>query len=284
MRRRRRSLQSIPYREGEYWELDEKQYPSATDPEYRERLNHFDQLSEQAWPQIPAYEYTESEHEVWSLLTDVLSPLQKRYCCEAFRKGVRHLELPADRVPQLDDISAELERKTGFVLGPVGGIINEAEFLSALADNVLRCAPYVRHPDNPFFSPIPDIIHELRGHAPMLLHEPFLDLSIQIGESAEMAVEAGDEEWLETIGLFYWYTFETGLMREDGEIRVFGAALATGALNAMDPTSTRIPFSLDAVRNRTIDWEQPQQEFLVADSLQEIIDAAERLATPECVA
>lgn len=280
MRRDRNFLEDTPFAREGYGEIIQTDYPGAHDDEYRARVDSLVDQSEEAWPEIPEYDYTDEEREVWSLVSEVLIPLQTRYSCEAFLKGRDKLDLSDEEIPQLDDVSAKMEEETGFMLGPVGGLLDQSEFLPMLAQKVMRCTPYIRHPQNPFFTPEPDIIHELRGHAPMFMHEPFVDLSIQIGEAAAAAVEAGNEELLELIGLFYWYTIEYGLIREDGDIKIFGAGNNGGIqdlLRSVDPTVEKKPFELNKIKELTIDYDAPQQVFYVAESYEQITEIAHEL-------
>lgn len=280
MRRNRSFLEEIPFAKQDYGDIIQTDYPGAHDEAYRNRVDDLVDQSEEVWPEIPHYDYTQDEKEVWSLVSEVLIPLQNRYSCEAFLEGREKLDLPDERVPQLDEVSAQMEEKTGFMLAPVGGLLDQSEFLPMLAKKVMRCTPYVRHHENPFFTPEPDIIHELRGHAPMFMHEPFVELSVQIGEAAAAAVEAGDEDLLDLIGLFYWYTVEYGLIREDGDIKIFGAGNNGGIqdlLRSVDPTVEKKPFELDKIKELTIDYDAPQQVFYVADSYEQITEIAHEL-------
>jgi phenylalanine-4-hydroxylase len=183
-------------------------------------------------------------------------------------------------VPQLADVSARMEATTGFMLAPVGGLLDKAEFLPMLEQKVMRCTPYVRHPSYPFFTPEPDIVHELRGHAAMFMHEPFVELSVSIGRAARAAVEAGNEELLDLIGLFYWYTVEYGLIKEDGELKIFGAGNNGGIqdlLRSMDPMIEKQPFSIEAIRQLSIDYDAPQEVFFVAESYEQVAELANEL-------
>ncbi len=280
MRRERDFLSDIPFAKNDYASIVQTSYPGAHDDEYRDRVKSLVQHSSDGWPQIPTYDYSTAEHETWALVSDILVRLQDRYACKAFLAGRDALGLPTDHLPQLDDVSTTMESTTGFMLAPVGGLLDKAEFLPMLEQKVMRCTPYVRHPSYPFFTPEPDILHELRGHAPMFMHQPFVDLSVEIGRSARKAVAAGNEELLDLIGLFYWYTVEYGLIREDGEIRVFGAGCNGGIqdlLRAIDPTVEKRPFGIEAIRQLSIDYDAPQEIFFVAESFEQVADLAHQL-------
>ena len=167
-----------------------------------------------------------------------------------------------------------------LMLAPVGGLLDKSEFLPMLGNRVMRSTPYMRHHSYPFFTPEPDIVHELRGHAPMFMHEPFVELSVEIGNAAAAAVEAGNDELLELIGLFYWYTVEYGLIREEGKLKIFGAGNNGGIqdlLRSVDPTVEKKPFSIDAIRQLSIDYDEPQEVFFVADSYAQITELAHKL-------
>lgn len=280
-RRDRKFLEAFPFAREAYGSIVQTNYPGAHDTDYRARLGALTAQSEQAWPQIPTYEYTDKEHTTWRLISEVLVRLQDHYSCRGFLEGRDRLDLAVDHIPQLNEVSARMEATTGFMLAPVGGLLDKAEFLPMLRHKVMRCTPYVRHHSYPFFTPEPDIVHELRGHAPMFMYQPFVDLSVAIGEAAHAAVEAGNDELLDAIGLFYWYTVEYGLMHEDGELKIFGAGNNGGIqdlLRSMDPTVEKRPFSIDAIRKLSIDYDAPQEIFFVAESFEQVEEMAHQLA------
>lgn len=281
MRRERDFLKDFPFTDHEYASIIQTDYPGAHDTEYRDRVASLISQSEKAWPYIPRYDYNDKENNTWDLVSDVVIRLQDQYSCEAFLQGREKLALDDDNVPQLDEVSAKMEAETGFMLAPVGGLLDKGEFLSMLSYRVMRCTPYVRHHSFPFFTPEPDILHELRGHAPMFMHEPFAEMSVEIGRAAKAAVGAGNMELLDLIGLFYWYTVEYGIISENGKWKVFGAGNNGGIqdlLRSVDPTIEKKPFSIEAIRELTIDYDAPQEVFFVAESYEQVAQYAHDLA------
>jgi phenylalanine-4-hydroxylase len=118
--------------------------------------------------------YNAQEKEVWRLCYNKLSDLFKTNACKEFKWTIKEFEKEVgfrnDEIPQLEDISQFLMSRTGWRLKPVGGLLTQREFLNGLAFKVFHSTQYIRHHSAPLYTPEPDIIHELLGHAPMFAH------------------------------------------------------------------------------------------------------------------
>ena len=100
-------------------------HPGVNDPAYRERRNEI-AAAALAWSPgepVPRIEYTEAEQEVWRTVCRELAPKHERYGCRAFRDAVVALDLPRERIPQLDEVTAGLRELTGFEYIPAAGIV-----------------------------------------------------------------------------------------------------------------------------------------------------------------
>jgi phenylalanine-4-hydroxylase len=199
-------------------------HPGVADREYRARRAAIAATAErfvEGGP-IPDVEYTAEEDEVWRRVSSELGRKHDRYACAAFLDGAARLGLRRDRVPQLAEVSARLTELTDFRLRPTGGLVPTRAFYGSLAERTFWSTQYVRHHSVPFYTPEPDVIHEVIGHANALADPGFAALYQAAGEASRRAV--GDDA-LEFFSRVFWFSLEFGVLWEDGELRTYGAGL-----------------------------------------------------------
>ena len=201
----------------------EADHPGFKDADYRRRRDEIATLA----PPLDSGEppqrvsYSVDEARTWATVYQKLTALFPSHACREFVAVVGDIGYSADAVPQLADVSTFLTERTGFSLHPVAGLVSAREFLGALSRRVFCATQYIRHHSQPLYTPEPDIVHELMGHAPMLAIPEFADLSQKIGEGS---LRASDRQ-VEQLATLYWFTIEYGVLWQDGKLRAYGAGL-----------------------------------------------------------
>lgn len=244
-------------------------HPGFRDLDYRARR---DEIASQAiaWRGGPAPRvgYTSGEHALWRRVRASLDPLHAERVASPLVLAASRLDLSPERIPQLADVSLRLEATTGFRLAPVAGLIAPRAFLSALGTGVFFATQYVRHPSAPFYTPEPDVIHELVGHAASLSCPAVAAASQALGEAARLAREAD----LLAIERVYWHAFEFGVVLEEGRIKAFGAGLLSSVseLERLD-ASRLVPWSVEAAAATPYDPTTYQPRYFVAASVERLL-------------
>jgi phenylalanine-4-hydroxylase len=250
-------------------ELD-PDHPGFRDAAYRERRNTIAQIAVEYEPGavVPEAPYTEEEHGVWRAVWDHLSQAHANHACAEYLECSARLNMPRDRIPQLEQVSARIQELSGFRLEPVGGLVHPKVFLSTLGDGVFLSTQYIRHHSTPLYTPEPDVVHELMGHAAMLASPKFTRLNQLIGQAAR---RTESDEALERLGRIYWFTIEFGVLREQGEVKAYGAGLlsSAGELEAMGEAEHR-PLDFDAITAQAYDVTKFQPILFCADSFDEM--------------
>ncbi len=247
-------------------------HPGVGDPGYRARRNEIAAAALEWEPGTPPprISYTEAEQEVWRTVCRELAPKHERYACRAFREALVALDLPRDRIPQLDEVSAGLAGLTGFEYVPAAGIVPLDEFYGSLADRSFHSTQYVRHHDAPLYTPEPDLIHEVIGHGHLLADPDLAELNRLAGEAAR---RMRTDEGLQMVADVFWFTIEFGVVWEEGELRAYGAGILSsyGEIEEFRGMEIR---PLDFAAMTTIDYDitKYQPVLFAADSMTHLTD------------
>ena len=250
-------------------ELD-KDHPGFRDEAYRNRRN---QIAKVAYgfnigDKVPIVEYTKEEHQMWSKVLDDLSYLHKTHACKYFLDSLSLIELNRKEIPQLCDVNILLKDLSGYQMVPVAGLISPKHFLSRLGDRNFSSTQYIRHHSLPLYTPEPDIIHELVGHAISLAHPYFSELNFRFGLAAKRAKPESFEKLIQA----YWYTLEFGLVEENGIIKAYGAGLLSsiGEMPSYESEAKLYTFDMDKISNTKFDPTDYQPGLFVAPSIEKL--------------
>jgi len=247
-------------------------HPGVSDLAYRARRAAIAEVGRayRRGEPIPDVEYTPDEDEVWRVVSHELARKHERYACRAYREGAAAVTLPTERVPQLREVDARVHGLTGFHLEPVPGLVPTREFYGSLAERVFRSTQYIRHHSVPFYTPEPDIVHEIIGHANMLGNPTFADLYELAGQASR---RSRSDEALDFFSRVFWFTLEFGVLWEDGELRAYGAGLLSsyGEIEAFRTAEIR-PWDITAMGTQDYDITRYQPLLFVAESFDRMVD------------
>jgi phenylalanine-4-hydroxylase len=247
-------------------------HPGFSDSDYRARRAAIADACASYRPggKIPDVHYTEEEDEVWRLVSGELARKHERFACRAYLDAAARLVLPDERVPQLSLVDDRLRALTGFRLRPVSGLVPTRQFYGALAERVFHSTQYIRHHSVPFYTPEPDIVHEIIGHANMLAGSELADLYELAGQASLRATSAEAHEFFSKV---FWFTLEFGVVHESGELRAYGAGLLSsyGEIEVFREAETR---PLDIVAMGTLDYDitRYQPVLFAATSFAQVLE------------
>lgn len=217
-------------------------------------------------------DYPEEDHETWQILVERQMEQLPGRACEAYMRGQEVLKLQSDRIPSLSNLSHRLQDETGWQVANVPGLIHEKNFFELLADRKFPSTNYVRGRDELDYTPAPDCFHDIFGHMPMLTQPDFADFYQLFGQAA-LNAEGADRPRLER---FHWFTVEFGLIRENGEKRIFGAGIVSSneeVTHALSDEVTLHPFDPGHIVEKD-DYEvyNLQDELFVLDSFEQLVE------------
>ncbi len=200
-------------------------HPGREDPEYLRRRGEIAGAA-LAWERgsqpVPTITYSEREHEVWRTVSAELAPLHERYAHSEYLAAKERLALPTDHVPQLAEVGERLVPLTGWTYVCAPGLVPLRDFYADLGSRTFNSTQYLRHDSQPLYTPEPDIIHEVIGHANQLASPRFAAITQAAGR-ASLRLET--QEAMKLVADVFWFSIEFGVMREHGEAKAYGAGI-----------------------------------------------------------
>jgi phenylalanine-4-hydroxylase len=247
------------------------EHPWLSDAAYRTRRNTIATLALGAGVQPTRIAYLPSENEVWATVQTALESALEYHACAEILDARARLSLAADRVEQLDALSDRLEPMTGFRYEAVPGLVSKEDFFGALARRRFLSTQFVRHPDWPHYTPEPDVIHEVIGHATCLAVPQLAELHCLAGQAMTRVARAETRQFISDV---FWFSGEFGVVREHGQWKAYGAGLlsSVGELSWFASHATIYPLDPLDMGRTAYDITSYQPTLFGADSLDQLVD------------
>ncbi|WP_425954590.1 phenylalanine 4-monooxygenase [Xylanimonas sp. McL0601] len=251
-------------------------HPGFKDLAYRARRNEIAALA-MAWQRgepIPHIDYLDVETDIWVQVCRQLADKHAQHAHPEYLAAKERLGLPTDHIPQLDDVTALLHPLTGFRYVAAPGLVELREFYGSLADREFHSTQYTRHPSEPFYTPEPDIIHEVIGHGNQLASPRFAALTHAAGEATRRAER---DETVQFIADIFWFTMEFGVMWDGTgdarDLKAYGAGILS-SFGEMDEYAHMEIRPLDLAQMGTLNYDitSYQPVLFAAESLDQLED------------
>jgi phenylalanine-4-hydroxylase len=223
--------------------------------------------------------YTPDQHAVWAELVSRRMPQLKEHACEEYLDGFDQIGLREDAISNLAEVNKRLGPRTGWNATPVSGFLPPDAFFEMLAARQFPTTTWLRKRESLEYTPEPDIFHDVFGHVPMHAHPVFADFLQEYGRVCAGLIH--DKDKLERMGRLFWFTVEFGVIRQKGEIKLYGSGLISShgeSTHVIHRSSDGGPeirdFDLDAVLNQEFLVSEMQKVLYAVESFDQIYEAA----------
>lgn len=274
---------------------------------------HLDQIDADKFYITQHYtKYTPENHDVWRDLFDRRWGVLEQQVSRQFIEGMKILRLTRDRLPLLDDLVLEkdlpvaggvvlkagtrldginkfLQAQSSWASYGVPGYLPAKSFFACLAQREFPTTVLIRPREVMDYLPEPDIFHDVFGHVPLHTLRVFADFLQTYGKASMLC---DDPEHIERLGRLFWFTVEFGLIREDGQVKVYGSGLVSSHAESAyalkgewekrgqsaEPIKERAipewrPFDLERVCETAFEIDHYQPIYYVLESFEQLRDA-----------
>lgn len=218
--------------------------------------------------------YTPQEHAMWRTLFERQSRMLPGRACNEFLDGLENLGITLDGIPRFDQISDILEKRTGWRLVTVPGLIPDDIFFQHLTKRQFPVTYWIRTPEKMDYLQEPDVFHDLFGHVPLLINPVFADYMHAFGEGGIKALSMGA---LKNIGRLYWFTVEFGLIKTAEGLRIYGSGIVSSKTESIycleSDAPNRLGFDLMRIMRTDYRIDNVQESYFVIDGFEQLFEA-----------
>lgn len=225
-------------------------------------------------------QFDDELHDIWSALYEKQLPDTRKYACADYLEGFDLLKLPEDHIPSVDYLNNQITPRTGWRVERTDVRYTDAiPWYGKFDQRIFLITDYMRSWEEINWTPEPDMFHDIFGHLPFMTLPHYAELQDMFAP----AFLAADDEQRENIKRLAWFSTEFGLIRENGELKIFGAGLMSGNSEMLNVVNGNVPVKEFTVENviqfdKAV-WEQNSILF-VFESFDQLILELKRYFEP----
>lgn len=216
--------------------------------------------------------YTATDHATWDRLFARQSKMLQGRATPAYLKGIDVLKMDRPGIPDFDALNERLDGLTGWKVVAVPGLVPDDVFFRHLANRTFVAGNFIRRPDQLDYLQEPDVFHDVFGHVPLLADPVFADYMQAYGDGGLRSLGF---DALHHLARLYWYTVEFGLVRDGGDLKLYGAGIVSSygeSVYALDDAKpNRLGFDLKRVMRTNYKIDDFQQTYFVIDSFDDLL-------------
>jgi len=220
------------------------------------------------------HNYTAEDLLVWKTLFDRQMINLRTGASRAFLDALETIGFRNDKIPHFQETADILGAHTGWVLEVVPSIIPQKDFFELLAQKKFPATTWLRKMKQLDYLEEPDMFHDVFGHVPLLSNQAYTNFFIGM---ANLALKHADNpKAIELLGRMYWFTIEFGLIREAGQLKVYGAGILSSSgetLFSLGDKPAHPDFDVRKVMQSTFRTDVFQEKYFVIESFEALYES-----------
>lgn len=218
--------------------------------------------------------YTAEDFKVWKILYERQMPNLPKAASQAYLDGVEIVKFTADRIANFEELNKVLKETTGWAVQVVPGLIDDDLFFGLLNNRRFPSSTWLRKMEQLDYLEEPDMFHDAFAHMPMLTNQPYVDF---LEKLSGIALKHIDDPWaIQLLSRIYWFTIEFGLIRENGELRIYGAGILSSKGEtkfSLSDEPAHYPYDVKRIMNQEYWKNKFQDKYFVIESYEQLYNS-----------
>ena len=215
--------------------------------------------------------YTTEDFTVWKILFERQLHLLQSLAAPEYLEALTKIGFTAYKIPDFKEVNLTLSKTSGWKLEVVEGIINESDFFELLSQKRFPATTWLRKLNELDYLPEPDMFHDVFGHVPLLIEPKFSSFFEEFGK---LGVKFKDHTHIvQMLGRIYWFTIEFGLMKNEDELKIYGAGILSShgeSKYSVSDEPSHLAFNAETIMNTEFENDKIQDKYFVINSFEEL--------------
>jgi phenylalanine-4-hydroxylase len=218
--------------------------------------------------------YTEEDFQVWKILYERQIVNLPKAASIAYLEGIKEINFTADKIANFEEANEILAKSTGWAIQVVPGLIDDDLFFGLLNNRKFPSSTWMRKMEQLDYLEEPDMFHDAFAHMPLLTNQPYVDF---LEKLSGIALKHIENKWaIQLLSRIYWFTIEFGLIRENGELRIYGAGILSSAGEtkfSLSDEPAHHEYNVEKIM-RTPYWKDKfQDKYFIINSYEELFES-----------
>lgn len=224
--------------------------------------------------------YTAEDQKVWNILCERQFPSLPKAATKQFLLGLDQVNFTRDAIPNFEETNKILKELTGWEIYAVPGIVEDALFFDLMANRKFPATTWVRKMSELDYLEEPDMFHDVFAHIPLLANQAFVDFLQAISKFGQEWI---NDEWgIHLLSRIYWYTIEFGLIREEGEVKIYGAGVLSSSGEtkySLSNEPNHFEYDVDKILDTPYRKNSMQDSYFIIDSYEQLFESLPEIKT-----
>ena len=223
-------------------------------------------------PTTQVYEnYTEQDFLVWETLFNRQMTILNPVVSIEYLKALEIIKFSPNKIPNFIEINKLLKSLTGWGLKVVPNISPQKEFFEFLSQKKFTSTCWLRSMQQLDYLEEPDMFHDVFAHVPLLSNQMYVNFFKGISEIALRHIN--NPLAIELLGKIYWFTIEFGLIKENNQLKIYGAGIISSKEETEHCLSNKVihqPFDIQTIFNTEYKTDIIQEKYFIIDSFKQL--------------
>lgn len=222
--------------------------------------------------------YTAEDFHVWKILFERQMQKLKQTVSSHYLDGLKNVGFHADEIPDFAKVNSKLHALTGWKLSVVPNLTPQKEFFESLSRRRFTATCWLRTMDQLDYIEEPDMFHDVFAHVPLISNQAYCNFFEGI---SRLALQYDcHPKVVELVGRLYWFTIEFGMIKERGQLKIYGAGIISSS-NETEHCLSGVPvyaFDVQDIFDNPFHVDRLQDKYFAIESFDQLYQSLPQIA------